>query len=110
MVNTDSGLRVIVTTAPPDQAAVIARSLLEGRWIGCANLLPGARSLYWWDGAIADEVEVVLVMECQAERVEAVVAELVRVHPYDVPKVLTLAPDSVNPGYLAWLRGVTSID
>ncbi len=103
----DAGLRLLFCTAPAEAAPGIARALLEAELIGCANLVPAVRSLYWWDGEIQDDAEVVMLMECPAELVDRAVAELDRVHPYEVPKILALAPEAANAPYLAWLRGVT---
>ncbi len=101
-----SGLRVIVCTAPAERAPELARALLEARLIGCANLIPAVRSLYWWEGAIQDDAEVVMWMETPAERVAEAVAALERAHPYRVAKILVLEPESVNSAYLDWLRQV----
>lgn len=103
----EAGLRLLICTAPADLAPTVARTLLEAKLIGCANLIPGVRSLYWWEGEIEDDAEVVMLMECTTEDVSRAVAELERVHPYKVPKILVIAPDSVNPPYLEWLRAVT---
>lgn len=103
-MTTPSGLRLIVCTAPAERAPELARALLEARLIGCANLIPAVRSLYWWEGAIHDEAEVVMLMETPAERVTQAVAALEHTHPYRVPKILVLEPDSVNSPYLDWLR------
>jgi periplasmic divalent cation tolerance protein len=104
----DAGLRLLSCTAPADAAPTIARALLEAELIGCANLIPAVRSLYWWDGAIQDDAEVVMLMECPRERADEAVAVLERLHPYEVPKILVIAPESVNAPYLAWLRTVTA--
>jgi periplasmic divalent cation tolerance protein len=100
----DVGLRLIVCTAPIDQAPALARELLEAKLIGCANLIPEVRSLYWWEGAIQDDAEIVMLMECPVERVDEAVAALAAAHPYDVPKILVIVPSAVNRPYLEWLR------
>lgn len=99
-----SGLRLIVCTAPAERAPELARALLEARLIGCANLIPAVRSLYWWQGAIQDDAEVVMLMETPAERAAEALIALERAHPYDVPKILVIEPESVNQPYLDWLR------
>jgi periplasmic divalent cation tolerance protein len=99
-----SGLRLIVCTAPAERAHELARALLEARLIGCANLIPAVRSLYWWQGAIQDDAEVVMLMETPAERAAEAVAALERAHPYSVPKILVIEPEQVNLPYLDWLR------
>lgn len=103
----DPGLRLLFCTAPSDAAPELARALLEARLIGCANLLPAVRSLYWWEGEIQDDGEVVMWMECASERAEAAVSALAAAHPYDVPKIVVLEPSAVNGPYLEWLRSVT---
>lgn len=103
-VTPESGLRLIVCTAPPDRADKLARALLDERLIGCCNLIPAVRSLYWWEGAIQDEAEVVMLMETPIERLDAALAALECAHPYQVPKILVFAPDSAHAPYLAWLR------
>lgn len=103
----ESGLRLILTTAPPERAPELARTLLDAKLIGCCNLVPGVRSLYWWAGAIHDDAEVVMLMESPVERVEQAVERLAAAHPYEVPKILVIDPLSANAPYLAWLRDVT---
>jgi periplasmic divalent cation tolerance protein len=98
-----SGLRLIVCTAPAERAPALARSLLEARLIGCANLIPAVRSLYWWEGAIQDDAEVLMLMETPAERAAEAAAALEQAHPYSVPKILVIEPESVNTPYLDWL-------
>ncbi len=106
----DPGLRLLVCTAPAEAAPKLARALLEARLIGCANLIPAVRSLYWWDGAIQDDGEVVLLIETPAELAQEAAAALAQEHPYEVPKILTLTPEAVNAPYLAWLREVARIE
>ncbi|MFV8756355.1 divalent-cation tolerance protein CutA [Nannocystaceae bacterium ST9] len=101
-------MRLIVCTVPAERAPELARGLLEARLIGCANLVPAVRSLYWWAGAIQDDAEVVMLMETPAQRVAEAVAALEQAHPYSVPKILVLTPESVNSPYLDWLRRETA--
>ena len=103
----DPGLRLIFCTAPAEAAPALARELLEARLIGCANLIPAVRSLYWWEGEIQDDGEVVMLMECPLEGLEPALARLAQAHPYEVPKLLVIEPDVINEPYLAWLRAVT---
>ena len=59
-----SGIAVVLVTAPNEEnAALIARTLIEERLIMCANLLLGVRSIYRWEGEVADEREVMMVLK-----------------------------------------------
>lgn len=104
----DTALRVLLCTAPEAEAPALARSLLEARLIGCANLLPKARSLYWWEGAIQDDAEVLMIMETPADKAPAAMEALAAAHPYEVPKILCLPVEAVNAPYRAWLEAACS--
>jgi len=94
-------------TAPDEEvAAKIANALLEERLIACANLLPGVRSLYTWEGKRCDEREVLVVMKTGAD-FEALRARVCALHPYSVPEVLKLSVDNGHAPYLDWVLAST---
>jgi len=97
-------VRVLLCTAPPGEAEAVARALLETRLVACVNIVPGVRSLYRWEGRIADDAEALLVMKTTESHVAAVIEAVHNVHPYDVPEVLALAVDAGSPPYLDWVR------
>lgn len=102
-------LVVVLCTAPPDQAAPLARRLVDERLCACVNLVPGLRSIYRWQGQVCDDGESLLVIKTRAARLDALTAAIREHHPYDVPEViaLPLAPGG-NADYLAWLVGETA--
>ena len=100
-------MRVILATCSPSEADSLARALLEERLIGCANLIPGVRSHYWWQGELCSDEETLLLMETPASRVAAATTRLRALHSYDVPKIVVLDPADCDPAYRAWLEGVT---
>lgn len=94
----------MLTTAPDaETASRLARELVERRLAACVNLLPGATSVYRWEGAVREEGEVLLIVKTTGERLPAVEAFLAERHPYDVPELIALEPDHVEPKYLDWL-------
>jgi periplasmic divalent cation tolerance protein len=99
-------MRVIVTTCRSDEADALASRLVEDRLVACANLIPGVRSIFHWQGELCREDEVVVWMETSAERVEAATARLRALHSYEVPKILVLEPERCNDDYRAWLASV----
>lgn len=100
-------MRVVFCTAPPDVAPDLVRTLVQERLVACGNIVPGARSFYWWEGEVQDDQEVVLLMETARERVDDMMARLRELHPYDVPKIVVLEPSAVNAEYLTWARRET---
>jgi periplasmic divalent cation tolerance protein len=94
---------VYVTAADERQAATLARALLERRLIACANLLPGMRSFYRWQGAVHDEPEVAMLLKTTTSRVDAVIAAVEELHPYDTPCVVVWPIEAGAQAYLAWI-------
>jgi len=97
-------VQVVFVTAPDaETAARIARTLVEEHLIACANLVPGIRSIYRWEGQVADESEVLLVLKTRASRVSAVAARVKALHPYALPEVVALPVVDGSEAYLDWV-------
>lgn len=103
----DHSLRVLFVTAPEDDADRIVSTLVDERLIACGNIIAGARSIYRWQGDVCRETEAVLLMETDAATVDAAMARLTQLHPYDTPKLIALPVAAVNGDYLAWVRAAT---
>jgi periplasmic divalent cation tolerance protein len=105
MGNDPADLRLAyVTCADLAEAERIGRVLVGERLVACVNLLPGLRSLYWWQGGVAEGVEIVLIAKTTVARMEAVVARVKELHSYSTPCVVFLPVVGGNPDFLAWLR------
>jgi periplasmic divalent cation tolerance protein len=104
--STDGGAARVVWITAPDRAVALrlARGLVGERLAACAQVLPGMTSIYRWQGAVAEEGEVLLLVKTTAARMPELEAWVRREHPYDTPECLALAPERVEPRYLAWLE------
>ena len=96
-------MRLLLTTAPPDVARSLARTLVEEHLAACVNLVSGVRSVYRWEGAIQDDPETLLVVKTARAAIPGLAARIRALHPYAVPEVVVLTPEDVSPPYLAWL-------
>ncbi len=106
MSRSEVEVSVVLSTAPnAEVAAQIAKTLVEESLAACVNLLPGVTSIYRWQGKVEEEPEVLLVIKLAADGLATLEARLLELHPYDTPEVVTLAPERVEPRYLAWLTG-----
>ena len=108
MAHTDA-LVVMTTVASADEAVALVRSLLDRRLVACGTLLPGARSLYRWEGKIADEQEVVVLLKTRSARLEALESAFAELHPYKVPELLALPVNAGLDKYLAWISAETAL-
>ncbi len=99
---------VVYTTCPSMEVAeAIGRALVEARLVACANVLPGMRSVYAWEGAIETGDEVVMILKTR----RACVAEVVRAvedrHPFDTPAVLSWPATGGSGPYIDWIAAET---
>lgn len=99
-----------VTAPDLASATALARVLVEERLVACVNVIPGVVSVYRWEGAVCQEAEVILVAKTRRGRLDAVVARVSALHPYDVPCVVALPVEGGHPDYLAWVQAVTDDD
>ena len=101
-------MKVILTTCNPKDANELVRQLLTDRLVGCGNIVRGVDSMYWWNGEIQNDSEALILMETTDERCSAAIHRLTEIHPYDVPKILSLEPTDSLDAYEQWLRQETS--
>lgn len=104
----DPTLRVVLTNCPPGRASQIARELIEARLAACVNRIDGVTSTYWWEGEVVEDQESTLLIKTTASAHAALVDRLRRVHPYDVPEIVTLRPEDVLAAYGEWALGATT--
>ena len=108
MPHTDA-IVVLTTVSSDDEGVRLVRALLERRLIACGTLVPAARSLYRWQGKIADEREVVVILKTRSARLETLQAAFEELHPYKVPELLALPVSAGLPKYLEWISGETTL-
>jgi periplasmic divalent cation tolerance protein len=102
-------LVVLTTLASTDEAVALVRELLERRLIACANILPGVRSIYRWEGKVADEQEVIVLLKTRTVRLDALEMAFGELHPYKVPELLALPVSAGLHKYLEWIDDETSL-
>ena len=88
-------------------AAEVARALVGEQLAAGVNLVPNVRSIYRWQGAIEDATETLAVIKTTEDRLAAMQARLVALHPYDVPEVIALPIAGGHAAYLAWVTDAT---
>jgi periplasmic divalent cation tolerance protein len=99
---------VVYITAPnEDEAAKIARTLVEEKLAACVNIVPGIRSIYSWQGKIEDEQEVLMIVKTRYKHFKALKAKVLDMHSYTVPEIIALPIVDGSEEYLDWLKKAT---
>ncbi len=94
---------VLVTAGSEEEAAKIARALVEERLAACVNIVPKIRSVYRWGGKIEDDAEALLLIKTSETSLPALEERVRALHSYDVPEVIAIKLDRGSQPYLDWL-------
>ena len=78
--------------------------LLDDRLIACGNVLPGAVSLYRWEGEVHRDEEALVVLKTLRRLVPGMLERAVELHPYDVPELLVQPVVAGHADYLEWVE------
>ena len=98
---------VFITASNEDEAAKIARTLVEARLAGCVNIIKNIRSIYSYQGKIEDEAEVLMIVKTQKPLFDAFIKKVKELHSYTVPEIIAMPIIEGSEDYLKWLREVT---
>jgi len=94
----------------PDQPSAerLAEALVAEGLAACVNILPGAISVYTWEGRTERDTELVLLIKTTAARFDELQRRIVALHPYDVPEVIATPISHGLPAYLDWVSACTT--
>jgi periplasmic divalent cation tolerance protein len=95
-------VEIVTTVATEEDAARIARELVETTAVACATFFP-VRSVYTWKGATCDEAEHQIVCKTLEESAEEVERRLAELHPYEIPSILRVPVLNANEAFAAWV-------
>ena len=81
----------------------IADALVGEGLAACVTLLPGAQSVYRWEGRVERGEEVQLLIKTSRAAFAALRERLCALHPYEVPELVACDLVDGLPAYLDWI-------
>ena len=99
-------MRIVIVTAPRDDAPRIGATVVEERLAACVNILPAVQSIYTWKGKLENDEESMMLFKTTEEKVPPLTARIRTLHSYEVPEIITVTvnENEGNPDYLAWVK------
>lgn len=98
---------VFVTAPSSDVAQEIVHTVINERLAACGTILPGARSIYRWQGAVESANEIQIILKTTTANVTKLIARVTELHPYEVPEIIAIEISAGLPAYLAWIDSST---
>jgi len=98
---------VYITAPNRDEARAIAHDLVSNRLAACANIIDHMNSLYWWNGEIQDDQEVILILKTRESLIPDLIDKVRSIHSYECPCIVTIPITGGNPSFLEWITRET---
>lgn len=99
---------VLVTVSSEGEATSLSRILVKNGIAACVNIIPGVRSIFKWDGRIAEEQEFLLLAKTVRQAFDSLVSMVKANHSYAVPEIIALPIQLGSEEYLTWIRDSTN--
>ena len=98
---------MLLTTAPSrEEAAKIAKMLIDEKLAACVQLLP-IESFYVWQGKTQNEAGVLLLVKTRTALFDSAIARIKSVHSYSVPEIVGTGFLAGFKGYFNWIDETT---
>ena len=96
---------VIFCTVPSkDDGSRIGNALVKNKLAACVNIIGGLTSIYEWKGELCNDEECQMIIKSRKEKFKAIKKEIVSLHPYELPEIISLPIiDGLEP-YLDWIK------
>jgi len=99
---------IYITATTLEEARAIGKELVSGRLAACVNIIDHVNSIYWWNGEIQDDQEVVLIAKTRASLVPRLIEKTKSVHSYECPCIVSLPILDGNQAFLDWIQNETA--
>lgn len=94
---------VFITCPSGKEARRIARRLLDGKLIACANVIDSVESIFRWKGRIEKARESLIIMKTARKNLKDIEKTVKRIHSYEVPEIAALPLEWGSGDYLRWI-------
>lgn len=102
-VSSTDVLLVLCTCPDNTVAQTLAQTLVEKRLAACVNISGAVQSIYYWQGKVCQDSEVLMMIKSTIPAWKKLEQTLLELHPYDVPEIIALPVMAGSIDYLNWV-------
>jgi periplasmic divalent cation tolerance protein len=103
MASGDDPVLIYTTFPSVEDAKRVGAVLVEARLAACVNIFPGMISIFEWKEKREEASEAAMIIKTRAALADGVIAEVKRLHPYEVPALLVLPTQGGGSDYCRWI-------
>ena len=99
---------LVINTCPGSITAKnIATHLVANELAACIQIIPGVQSYFRWSGKVEVAEEYLLFIKTTAACLEQVEKAILKLHPYELPEIISVPITGGLSGYLTWINDST---
>lgn len=98
---------VLCTINDITKAKEISKNIINNKLAACVNIIPKISSIYYWNDKIVEDEEYLMLIKTRKNLFEALKSEIIKLHPYDVPEIVSLNISDGSKTYLDWISAST---
>lgn len=98
---------VVFVSVPHSSADKIIINLLKNKLVACVNKIKDIKSFYWWENKICKDEETLLIIKTKKKLFSKIIKEIKKLHPYQVPEIISFEIYQGNKEYLEWIENTT---
>ena len=102
-----SAIIIFITASSSEEAQKIATALVKEKLVACVNIIPQIKSIYWWEGKVCQDDEVMLISKTKQSLFTTLIDRVKALHSYQVPEIISFTISEGSPEYLHWIENVT---
>ncbi len=101
-------ITVFCTVPGKEKTEEIAKKIVKEKLGACVNYFK-VNSVFEWKGKIEKEEEYLLIIKTKEEKFEELENFIKKIHPYEVPEIISLKIEKGNMDYLKWIDEILKI-
>jgi len=95
---------VYMTAGTVEEAESIGRELVSSGLAACVNIIENMKSIYFWEGELQKDTEVVLIAKTIESNVSSLIEKVKSLHSYDCPCIISLPVLDGNKSFINWIE------
>ena len=96
-------IEIHVTCPNMEIAERIANSLVNDKYVACAQILDTWKSVYLWNWKIEKQNEILLLLKTRWRYFKKIEKTIKELHPYTTPEIIAIPIIKANDEYVKWI-------
>jgi periplasmic divalent cation tolerance protein len=103
VINEEIEFAIVLCTAPPGGAQIIAKTIVQEKLAACVNV-SAVRSYFFWEGKPCDEEEELMIIKTEKRLAGRIKSRIKALHSFALPEIIVIPIVDGDESYLTWIH------